>query len=587
MMGKRPIAGMASNGKRMRSGPAVAFRYGPYLEAVRVEPGASHWVSLSYFCITRLAISCLFLGLSQMFGKFMSLGEAEPRLFFDTLVVYVVASSVFLWLSLRLRKYFYPQLAAQLALDLCVMTVLMYASGGPGSGLAVLFLLPVAGAAILSPAPLALLFAALSSLAILGESVWRELTESPDIGFAQAGLYGASSFAIALVMNRLAARLIDQERIARERGHDLQNQIEVNRAVVADMQDGVLVLDAGGWPRLLNPAAARMLHVNDVPGLLARGWEDESAGAEISRRFLAWRKSPLPEHASVEFTLPTDTENRSKGHVAQDSRVRARFTAVITQQAVETDYVVFLEDLARVEERAQQLKLASMGRLTASIAHEIRNPLAAISHATALMAEDETDAPTARMLGIVQDNTRRLNRIVENILQLSRRAPVQIEAVALSSYLAGVVADFCRDQECDRAIIDVSLYGEITAFFNGEHLRQVLVNLLQNAWRQCHRQPGSIGITVVPVSEPATANEGLRRVERVEFIIQDDGPLIDPDARSHLFEPFFTTHHRGTGLGLFLARELCIANGATLNYVPNANEDRKGGFVINASGTSI
>jgi two-component system sensor histidine kinase PilS (NtrC family) len=231
-----------------------------------------------------------------------------------------------------------------------------------------------------------------------------------------------------------------------------------------------------------------------------------------------------------------------------------------------------------------------MGRLTASIAHEIRNPLAAISHASALLAEAMTQGPDMRLLKIVQDNTRRLDRIVENILQLSRRGPVQADQIDLPDFLAEVLEEFCRDHGYAASAVDVSIYARPVLYFNRDHLRQVVINLLQNAARHASGSEASISVVVVPVvptdSRSSKSRSALppRDVERIELIVQDDGTGIDAETRRHLFEPFFTTHHRGTGLGLYLARELCLANGGTLGYVPNADLSKKGGFVINAAG---
>jgi len=556
----------------------------------------TYWISLRYFCITRLAIGFLLLAAAALSAEVLTVGALAPILFLKTVLIYVPLSAVFLILSIFMRRSFYMQLAAQLALDLVVLTVLLYSSGGPPSGLAALFLLPVAGAAILSPAPLALLFAALSSLSILGESVWRELTISQGPAtFVQAGLYGASSFAIALVMNRLAAGLISQERIARQRGQDLQSQIEINRAVVADMQDGVLTLSAQGQPRSFNPSAARMMQIDQPAALIAAGWGTHVAGSEISKHFLAWRAAPASVPEQIELVVRPVAKGRG---TLPERRLRVRFVVPSRDHAASGDHVVILEDLVHVEERAQQLKLASMGRLTASIAHEIRNPLAAISHASALMAED-ADESVARLSRIVQDNTRRLNRIVENILQLSRRGAVEVESIEVTPYLSRLLDEFCREQGCAAEVIDLTIHGSPVARFNGEHLRQVLFNLLHNAQRHASGRAGSIGVTVLPVilGGKAGAKDGAYsgvnsdsvlvkpHHDRIEFIIQDDGPGVGGDARLHLFEPFFTTHHRGTGLGLYLARELCLANGATLDYVDIADSDKKGGFVINMSGT--
>lgn len=551
------------------------------------DPGPSFWVSLRFFAVTRLVIAGLLLGAVLISGEASGLGQTDPALFLRTAIAYVVFGAVFAYLAETRHERFYTQLSGQLVLDLAALTLMLHSSEGTRGGLAVLYLLPIAGAAILSPPLLAAGFAALSAIAILGETLWRGLTGDFVSGSTmQAGLYGIACFAIALVMNRLAARLIAQEKIAQRRGRDLQRQIEINRLVVADMQDGVLILTEDGNPSAMNPAAARMLRVAETDQLLQNGWGRHPAGRLIHDRFRMWIERQRPADENFEISVGEDDRGETKGAL---DRLRARFVSPQHDQP-SGEHLVFLEDLQRVDERAQQLKLASMGRLTASIAHEIRNPLAAIGHAGALLGEAMSSVPEKRLLHIIQDNTRRLDRIVENILQLSRRGPVQSDDVELGPFIETIVAELARDHGFDARMLDVSVYGRPVLHFNTDHMRQVLVNLLQNARRHASGRPGSVNLVVVPVvpSVVRSASEQTavtpRDVERIELIVQDDGGGIDSETRQHLFEPFFTTHHRGTGLGLYLARELCLANGATLGYVPNADPTKKGGFVVNAAG---
>ena len=196
-----------------------------------VDPGPSFWTSLRYFCVTRLVIAAVLLGASLYDGERMTVGAQDPALFARTAVTYAVLAATFGYLAATRQRHFYLQLGAQLLMDVVGLTLLMSASGGTRSGLALLMLLPIAGSAILSPASLAIAFAALCSLAILAETIWRDLHyDEPASNLVLAGLFGVASFAIAIVMNRLAARLIVQERIARQRGYDLRAQIEINRS---------------------------------------------------------------------------------------------------------------------------------------------------------------------------------------------------------------------------------------------------------------------------------------------------------------------------------------------------------------------
>jgi len=350
------------------------------------------------------------------------------------------------------------------------------------------------------------------------------------------------------------------------------------------MQDGVLILSGDGHPRALNPAAARMFRVADPDLLVREEWDTHPLAQQVREHFDEWRKIGTPAQ-SFELAVSSDVGDASIG----TDRFRGRFAAPGNNAGNSGDFVVFLEDLQRVDELAQQLKLASMGRLTASIAHEIRNPLAAISHANALLGEGNPNDGDRRLINIVSENTHRLERIVQNILQLSRRASVNVDEVDVRRLVQEVVEEFDREHAEERVEVEVSIYGSPMLSFNEEHLRQVLVNLLQNAYRYASKKRGSISVVVVPVlpilsGSSDGSGDVHRATERIELIVQDDGAGIDAKTRQHLFEPFFTTHHRGTGLGLYLARELCLANGATLGYVPNIDESKKGGFVVNAAG---
>lgn len=221
--------------------------------------------------------------------------------------------------------------------------------------------------------------------------------------------------------------------------------------------------------------------------------------------------------------------------------------------------VIFLEDLTRVQQQAQQLKLASLGRLTANIAHEIRNPLSAINHATELLLEESAlrSSSHARMLQIIHDNTQRLDRMVQDVLKLNRRDRAVREQFDLGDYLETFGAQFCEIEKIPAATIRMEKRIKATVSFDRSHLNQVMWNLCRNALRYCQKKPGSISVSVQSGPRPGT----------VELRVMDDGMGVAESLRVHLFEPFFTTASSGTGLGLYIAREICDANVATLEYV--------------------
>jgi len=217
--------------------------------------------------------------------------------------------------------------------------------------------------------------------------------------------------------------------------------------------------------------------------------------------------------------------------------------------------VVFVEDMTRSREQAQQLKLAALGRLTANIAHEIRNPLAAISHAAELLAEQRSGIDRGRLTRIIHDNTRRLERLVADVLQLNRRDRVAAQRIALAAWLRQFLDEFVANESLPAERVALEGVRDEWVEFDPEHLRQVLWNLLRNAVRHARAEPGSVRIAARAFGD------------KVELSITDNGPGVPAAMQGQLFEPFFTTDSKGTGLGLYLARELAAANGALLEYV--------------------
>jgi two-component system sensor histidine kinase PilS (NtrC family) len=217
--------------------------------------------------------------------------------------------------------------------------------------------------------------------------------------------------------------------------------------------------------------------------------------------------------------------------------------------------VIVLEDMQRVQDQAQQVKLAALGRLTANIAHEVRNPLSSISYATELLREGQINPAQARLTQIILDNTARLNRIVQDVMQLNRRDRVQEEEIMLAQRLQSLIDEITQTLRLPQSLIEISVPNESKVVFDGGHFEQVIWNLCQNAVRYCCGDYGVIKLNA------SNSEEG-----KVILDILDNGPGIDSDTELKLFEPFFTTESGGTGLGLYIARELCEANGATLNY---------------------
>ncbi len=494
----------------------------------------SFWISLRYFNVYRIAVAALFLGITLYYGDALNLGSYRLGFFRGVCLAYLALGFVFQSVLRNLKDLFNLQLSAHITVDIVAITLLMYASGGLRSGLGVMLLIALTGAALVAPRRLSLLYAALAAIAMLLEQTyWLLKFDAPEANYLQPALLAIGGFAGTGVVGWLAQRVAANERLARERGRALETQMRVNQLVIADMQDGVLVLDRDGRVAQFNPRAQRLLGVDALQGAeLARllpGFEER------------WRAWNAGDGAAARFEL----EQRGRG-----LRLRLVETGAAEQLAV-----VFVEDTTRSREEAQQLKLAALGRLTANIAHEIRNPLSAISHAAELLGESQRGAASGRLTRIIHDNTRRLERLVSDVMQLNRRDRAAADRVALDTWLPSFVQDFCANESvpADRIALDIA--RPVSVEFDREHLHQVLWNLLRNGVRHARNDPASVRLSVYAYGD------------QVELNVIDNGPGVQRAILGQLFEPFFTTESKGTGLGLYLARELCAANRAALEYV--------------------
>jgi two-component system sensor histidine kinase PilS (NtrC family) len=534
------------------------------------------WRSLQTLTATRIVIALVLLVYLSVDTRHAGAGSLlGGTAYTETCIAYVLVALLFAAVTQYWRHRFLWQLSCQILVDIAVISLLYLAAGGARSGLGLLYLFPLAGAAILAPLVLALFSAALATLFLLAESTWQIFLSNQDPPLFQAGMLGAAFFAVVLVVSRLAARLIGQEELAARRGADLGIQQAVYRIVVDDAGDGILVVGRDGFVFSGNPAARRMLGLDDDGAESNTGFRlaDIQALEPVAQGFEAWLAGQAEAGAYITVKRWQGQDGPVRGRLDQPVHLKLRFARVDTPDGAAERSVIFMQDVSAIENQAQQLKLASMGRLTASIAHEVRNPLSAIGHATSLLAEDLSGPAETRLLRIVGDNVARVNRMVEDILKLSRKVQPGGEPVPLASFLAELKAEFTETHGLAADMVYIGDAGSRTVRFDGLHLREVLVNLLGNAIRYASGKPASIRIFPV-----------LDATGRVELHVQDDGPGITLEVRAHLFEPFYTTSSKGTGLGLYLARELCLNNGAMLDYEYRvdgpAGFDAPGRFVI-------
>ena len=501
----------------------------------------SVWQPLHYFNIYRLLLAGLFLVLVVWADSPRPLGETNIALFRGAAMFYFLfAMSSAIAGHLR-RPDFDTQVVLQIYVDIFTVSLFMHASGGVSSGFGLLLVVAIAGGSILTRGGIALMFAATAALAVLGQQYYGWATGLfYTASYAHVGMLAAAFFATAYLTYISARRIRLSEELAAEREVDLANLAQLNEHIIRRMQAGILAIDSQGHIRLMNRSAQRLLGVSKDSG----GRRLTSVLRGLAELMAEWRADM--SHATHIFR-PEGTE----------TKVMASFAAIGNQAS--DGVLVFLEDASGLAQRAQQLKLAGLGRLAASIAHEIRNPLGAISHAGQLLDESgNLDKGDRRLTRMILDNAERMNAIIEDVLQLSRGKPAEPERVALAKWLDGFVADFVTTNVAARDFISVNVDPpELEVRFDPNQLRQVVWNLCENGLRHSNGDPG---LDLVA---------GLGEKTRRPYLeVQDHGEGIPVEVEEQIFEPFYTTRADGTGLGLYLAREMCEGNQASLNLMP-------------------
>ncbi|MCW8890673.1 MAG: ATP-binding protein [Sedimenticola sp.] len=501
--------------------------------------------SIQIFFYYRLAVATL-LGV-LFFGKFgpSLLGQSDPGLYALAVIIYiglVVASGVILYapptLSLNQQAFL------MVFVDICAITLIMHASGGISTGLGMLLAVSIASSSLITRGAYSGLEAALASLFILSEQVFSHLTQAFETtAYTQAGLLGTLFFAIAILAHALSRQLKTSEALSSQRKLDLANMEQLNDYVIQHMLTGIIVVDNKSTIRLMNESAWYLLGMPEC----GNGSPLEQACHKLAVQLHEW--DPEQHKAAVPFKPTSGARELTAGFsmLGENNKGGA---------------VIFLEDTATVTQQAQQMKLASLGRLTASIAHEIRNPLGAISHAEQLLKESP-DIPPAdhRLIDIISTNTKRVNEIIENILQLSRRGRSLPKEFLLKPWLEQFTGELARTLNLPDGVIKLQIEPDSTLIrTDPSQFRQVFVILCENSIKHFDKTPDVLRIQI---------SGGITRESGGPFVdIIDNGPGIEPETVRQMFEPFFTTQNAGTGLGLYIAKELCEANRLGLDYVP-------------------
>ena len=525
---------------------------------------AKRWRSLKLYTVYRLLIALLLLITQSLLLSSDWQQMLNADLFVDlfaTLVIgYFIFSLIVAILTWQEKPDIHVSVPMQIVTDIVFIVLLMHAQEGGQGSIGLLLIIMIASASLISDGRLALFYAALASIGVLLEQSYRALFfAGAASSYTPSVLLSIGCFATAWLAYSLAKRTKESELLASKRGLDVQNMAQINALITHEMQDGVLVVDEHFQIKHYNMQAESFL------GLYDKNWQEQSL-ADVSTEIFSLMQHWLDEAKLGDGFAPSNVASPSFIKLSTQSReLKLRFLHISdnhspNKHSPNNHYqgaVIFIEDWSQTQTQAHQVKLAALGRLTANIAHEIRNPLSAISHANQLLQEEDFDPTIKRMLQIISDNVQRVDQIIKGVLELNRRDHTNQELIQLENFTHDFYMQFCAVEKVPPSSFKLTLINAVTLIsFDRRHLNQILWNLCKNGWRHCKKTENSLELSLSLTEKSKT----------IHIEIRDDGDGVPESIRSHLFEPFFTTEKLGTGLGLYIARELADANGAKLEY---------------------
>ena len=522
----------------------------PLVAAAPPAPTDLAWRVIGLVNLYRLLVPPSLYALYALAGGGGTLGSTNPELFLWICVVYFATGVSIVMGGRRLLPNLRATTFVHAMVDAIAISLLMYCSGGVTSGLGILFVVPVGAMALLADSRDAFVLAALATFALFGQQIASHMTGNADArDYPPAGIFGAIVFLVALLAWPVARRLRDTEATVRRQQVDLANLAQLSQYIVQNLRESIVVVDHENRIRLINESAAHLLGDRSAyPGALLG-----EASPQLLYLLETWRQRAANSTAQSHTFVAADG-----GHVIQP-----HFAPLGGSEP--TPVIVFLEDTELLAAKIQQSKLAGHGRLSASIAHEIRNPVGAMSHAAQLLAESPSlSAEDKRLTEIVRSNGERVRQIIENVMSMARRENSRPERLVLGSWLGSFREEFAATMQIKPERLAISaLLGDVEVQADPSQLRQIVWNLCENAVKYGSQEPGNDVIELRVGRMASTARPFLE--------VADRGPGIATQHREKIFEPFFTGNEKGTGLGLFLARELAQTNGATLLYEPRTS----------------
>lgn len=488
------------------------------------------------------------------------LGVLDSNLFVQINTAYAIYGVVITFFTPGTNKLMQNQhvLTGMLIGDIFIITLLIYTSAGVGSGLSLFMIVTIASGSIMIRGRISTFLAAVATLAIIYTELYLALLlEDPPNQFIQTGILGIILFATSLYIQTLTDRIYKAAELAEKQASDIVDLEKLNNEIIQRMRTGVLVVDSENRILTINSGARSTLSLFLGTEIDSQATQSIALPSVLEEQLSLWKINPKRQPQPI---------------VVPNSNKQVQLNFALLDPNIDSNIIIFLEDNRQIVQRVRQMKLASLGRLTASIAHEVRNPLGAISHASQLLREsDHVVDEDRRMIEIILDHCDRVNMIIEDVLDASRHDDTSASKISLNEWLPRFIENYRATHEpCDD--IEYSLDGEVIVNVITGQLEQVLNNLFDNGLRYSKKQTGKATLQVL-------AGVDSKDGDVQPFLdIVDDGPGIDEEAEALLFEPFHTTEATGTGLGLYISKELCEANQSQLVY--NRTDKGKSRFSI-------
>ena len=524
----------------------------------------TRWHSLKLFNVYRMLIALMFLTTQKLLSPesivqdLISQGRFslayESNLLNNLVLSYFIFSCLSAILTWLKKPNIDINLPTQMLIDISFIISIMYAQQDQPLGVGILLIIAIASASLISQGRLPLFYAAFATIGILfAQTLSFFASNKASESYTSSIMLSLSCFATAWLAYSLAKRAQVSETLAFERGTDVKNMAQINALIAHEMPAGILVMDQSFKIKHHNIQAKTLLDL-DLDDLQHKSLNEVSP--EINLIMQEWLHEPNQSNGSIKPNVIKIN--------ALSRELHLRFLPV--SEIRSQGCVIFIEDWSQMQTQAHQIKLAALGRLTANIAHEIRNPLSAISHANQLLQEEDNSPSNERMLQIIADNVARVDQIIKDVLELNRRDRTNQETIDLGLFITDFYTQFCAVEKIPVPSFKLVICPSNTFIsFDRRHLNQILWNLCKNGWRHCKQIDASMVLMVT----------ALAKSQEVRIDVSDDGDGIAVEVRHHLFEPFFTTEKSGTGLGLYIARELADANGAKLLLKPHSNSLNK------------